>query len=369
MPKQTAIVSKDSRTFTPLSASSIVSHLPAGRERRRFVIIWPVRRFVLVLIAVCRVVVCQESQRPPKPGVKDASARIPMARLQPEAVFPIPGAPDWIAIDDSVWISNYPTDSVARIDPKTNKVAGTIATGKHPCSGLAVAFGSLWVPSCGDKTLARIDLKSGKLVTTIPVSVADSEGGIAAGAGSIWILTDARSTLARLDPDTNQVVAEIRLSAGSATAAFGEDAVWVTSTANHLVTRVDPRTNLIAASIPVGQSPRFLAVGEGAVWVLNQGDGSVSRIDPKTNQVAATIQVGVPGPGGDIAAGEGSVWVSAFDFPLSRIDPASNRVLQQFTGPGGDAVRVGLGSVWLSNGRQQTVWRLDPQRIEATLAQ
>jgi YVTN family beta-propeller protein len=133
------------------------------------------------------------------------------------------------------------------------------------------------------------------------------------------------------------------------------------------VTRVDPQTNLIVETIPVGKAPRFVAAGLGAVWTLNQGDGSVTRIDPKTNKVVATIEVGVPGGGGEIAAGEGSVWVTAFQYPLSRIDPATNTVVQQFFGEGGDAVRVGLGWVWLSNLRAGNVWRLDPKRIEATL--
>jgi virginiamycin B lyase len=133
------------------------------------------------------------------------------------------------------------------------------------------------------------------------------------------------------------------------------------------VTRVDPRTNLIVETIPVGKAPRFITTGEGGVWTLNQGDGSVSRIDPRTNKVAATIEVGVPGRGGDIAAGEGSVWVTAFEFPLSRIDPSTNTVVQQFYGKGGDAVRVGLGAIWLSNLAAGTVWRIDPRRVEATL--
>ena len=66
-------------------------------------------------------------------------------------------------------------------------------------------------------------------------------------------------------------------------------------------------------------------------------------------------------------AGEGSVWVTSFEFPLSRIDPSTNEVVQQFHGKGGDAIRVGLGSVWLSNLEAGNVWRLDPKRIEATL--
>ena len=302
-----------------------------------------------------------------RPGVKTPGVRIPIGSLKPAAVFEVPGNPDWIAVDESVWISNFPKGNVTRVDPKTNKVLGVIATGKEPCSGLAAGFGSLWVPNCGDQTLVRVDLKTGEVKATIKTPIGDSEGGIATGAGSVWMVVDAKGTLARLDPDTNKVVAHIALPSGCFVPAFGVDALWVTCTGKDTVVRVDPRTNLVTETVKTGKRPRFLAIGEGAVWVLNQGDGSVTRIDPATNKVAATIEVGVPGEGGDISAGEGSVWVTSFDFPLSRIDPARNRVVQQFAGPGGDALRVGLGSVWLSNLKQGNVWRLDPRRVQATL--
>jgi virginiamycin B lyase len=308
-----------------------------------------------------------QTARPPRPGVKTPGIRVPIERLKPEAVFPVPGTPDWLAIDEAVWVSNEPKDTVSRLDPKTNAVTATVHVGSKPCSGLAAGFGSLWVPNCGDQTMSRVDLKTNQVTATIKTTVANSEGGIAAGAGSIWLMTDAKGTLARFDPATNTVVAEIYVASGSYGLAFGEDAVWVTSTEHSTVARVDPRTNLVVETITVGKAPRFIAAGGGAVWTLNQGDGSVSRIDPKTNKVVATIEVGVPGPGGEIAYGEGSVWVTSFEFPLSRIDPTRNAVVQQFAGPGGDAVRVGLGSVWLSNLRAGNVWRLDPRRIEATL--
>jgi virginiamycin B lyase len=308
-----------------------------------------------------------QATRPPKPGVTTPGVKIPIERLKPDAVFIVPGTPDWLAIDESGWVSNGPKDSVTRMDPATNKVVATVTVGKKPCSGLAAGFGSLWVPNCGDQTMSRVDLKTGAIVATIKTGIGDSEGSIVTGAESVWIMTDAKGTLARFDPATNSLVAEIYVASGSFGIAFGEGAVWVTSTEHNSVARVDPQTNLIVETIPVGKAPRFVAAGGGAVWTLNQGDGSVTRIDPKTNKVAATIEVGVPGGGGEIAVGEGSVWVTAFQFPLSRIDPATNAVAQQFFGEGGDAVRVGLGSVWLSNLRAGNVWRLDPRRIEATL--
>ena len=57
--------------------------------------------------------------------------------------------------------------------------------------------------------------------------------------------------------------------------------------------------------------------------------------------------------------------MTSFGYPLSRIDPDTNKVVQQFTGAGGDAVRAGRGSVWLCDLRGGKIWRLDPKLIAA----
>jgi YVTN family beta-propeller protein len=287
----------------------------------------------------------------------------PMSDLHAVAKFSIPGSPDWVAIGDAVWISNNPKNNISRLDPKTNQVSAVITVAKTPCSGLAIAFDSVWVPICSDGSVQRVDPKSGKITASIPSGVANDEGGITAGAGSIWMPSDAAGVLSRIDPANNKVVSKIQIPAGSFTAAFEAGAVWITSTKNNLLTRVDAKTEKVIAKIPVGPSPRFLATGLGGVWTLNQGDGSVSRVDPTTNKVSATVQVGVPGPGGDIAVGEGAVWVTAIGKPLSKIDPGTNRVVAQYVGKGGDALRVGLGSLWLSNHEFHEVWRIDPKGL------
>jgi YVTN family beta-propeller protein len=287
----------------------------------------------------------------------------PMSELNALAKFSIPGSPDWVAIGDSVWISNNPKSNISELDAKTNQVGAVITVATKPCSGLAIAFGSVWVPICSDGSVQRVDPKSQKIIASIPSGVANTEGGITAGAGSIWMPSDAAGVLSRIDPGTNKVVSKISIPSGSFTAAFYGDAIWITSTKNSLLTRVDAKTEKVITSIPVGPTPRFLATGLGSVWTLNQGDGSVSRIDPATNKVSATIEVGVPGGGGDIAVGEGAVWVTANGKPLSKIDPATNRVVTQYVGKGGDALRVGLGSLWLSNHEFHEVWRIDPKGL------
>ena len=104
------------------------------------------------------------------------------------------------------------------------------------------------------------------------------------------------------------------------------------------------------------------------MWVLNRGNGgqgqTVTRIDPATNKVVATIAVGDGVADGEIAAGLGSVWISAPGVPLIRIDPRTNRAVQRFTGTGGGAVLVAHGSVWVAAGPSLT-WRLDPLLVAA----
>ena len=84
----------------------------------------------------------------------------------------------------------------------------------------------------------------------------------------------------------------------------------------------------------------------------------MTRIDAKTDKVLATIVCGLPGTGGDLSFGDGYVWAALFEFPLTQIDPKTNKPIRQWAGPGGDGMRAGGGSVWLSNLRQQTVWRI-----------
>ena len=109
---------------------------------------------------------------------------------------------------------------------------------------------------------------------------------------------------------------------------------------SNVLTGVNAGTGTVVESVPVGPKPRFLTAGAGSVWTLNQGDGTVSRVDEKSRKVIATIQVGIPGAGGDIGYGADLVWASVFDVPLTRIDAATNKVVRQWVGKGGDSLRL-----------------------------
>ena len=321
----------------------------------------------LCFVAAVLAVAAQPAKRPPVPtlGIKTPGVRIPVDSLKADAELHT--APQWVAFTDAVLIADE--HGLYRIDAKKNELGTAVAPLNKPCAGAVNAFGSIWVPNCGDQALVRFDPKTWKSTATVAAGVSSARPAIAAGTDSIWLLTDNRTTLSRIDPDLNTVVAELRLPAGCNTLTFGEAALWVTCPSEDRVLRIDPKTNLVDKRIEVSPQPKALAIGEGSVWVLCQKDGKIERIDPKTNKVSKSIELGVPGEEGTIAIGQGSVWVSLAGFPVTRIDPQTDKVVQQFWGTGGGVIQVGVGSVWLSNLHEGTFWRLDPKRIAATLAE
>jgi virginiamycin B lyase len=302
----------------------------------------------------------ERQKRPPKPGVATPGVRREMSSITPLAVFPAEGSPDWqVMTEDAVWVTNGPKNTVHRLDPKSNMVAAVVTVGKRPCSGLAAGFGAVWAPNCGDKTVSRIDTATNQVVATVQVGPAASEGGIAASPEGVWLVTDVKGVLSRIDPKTNAVTAEVAVPPNSAGVTYGEGYVWVTTPAMNMLTGVDPKANKVVYSVEVGPGPRFVTAGAGSAWTLNQGNGTISRVDAMTGKLVKNIEVGVPGTGGELAFGAGHVWATAFEIPISEIDPATNAVVKQWFGPGGDSLRIGFNSIFLSNLRGGNVWRID----------
>jgi streptogramin lyase len=327
------------------------------------------RNYILLWLAI-PVVFFAADKKPiagPKGGVKTPGVQIPITSLKAEAT--IDAAPAWIGVAEQLLLPNAAKSTLDRLDLKANTLGEAVPGVSKPCGGAVSAFNSIWVPSCADQALLRIDPKKWEVSAKIAAGVSKVAHIVAASADSVWLFSDDRTTLSRIDPDQNQVVAEIRLPAGCSALAFGETALWVACPAEDRVLRINPQTNLVEKRIEVAARPSALAVGDGSVWVLCEKDGKVDRIDPKTNKVSKTIELGVPGISGAIVSGLGSVWVTLEGFPLTRIDPAGEKVVQQFWGAGGGAIQIAANALWLSNLKEGTLWRLDPKRVQATLAE
>jgi virginiamycin B lyase len=55
--------------------------------------------------------------------------------------------------------------------------------------------------------------------------------------------------------------------------------------------------------------------------------------------------------------------LSMFDVPLTRIDATSNRVVKQWIGKGGDSLRIGFDSLWITDYRKGLLLRIPIEEV------
>ncbi len=218
---------------------------------------------------------------------EDAVTRIDLATGRTVATITVGRAPlDVAATPEAVWVTNSGAggDSVARIDPPTNRLAGRpVTTGASPQS-LAVGGGSLWVANHDALTVTRVDQASGKVIADIPVP--SEPHRVAYGAGAAWVGNWHDNSVSRIDPTTNRVVGSpIPIGFHAGNLAVGAGGVWVTSDyrvdaapEDVAVVRIDPQTNQAVETIAVGGHPIDVAATEGAIWVSVANPGTVLRI-------------------------------------------------------------------------------------------
>jgi len=246
-------------------------------------------------------------------------ARIPVG----DGPNPVGTAPNGVAVGEgAIWVANTDANTVSRIDPAKHAVRQTIAVGGGP-AGLAVGATAVWVANGLDGTVSRIDPSTNQAVQTIGVGSGPS--GVAYGAGAVWVANSSDGTVSRIDAGTGRVTRILPVAVGATGLAVGFGRVWIASESTGSIAVLDPRSGQVLSRIGVGVDPDAVSAGAGAVWVANRADGTVSKIDPTTGAVTGTIRVGRSPDG--IAAGPADVWVAnGGDGTLTHIDPANDTV-------------------------------------------
>jgi DNA-binding beta-propeller fold protein YncE len=202
---------------------------------------------------------------------------------------------------------------------------------------------------------------------------------LAADGRSVWATNEGRIEL--LHADSALPVATIRLPepCGAPTVAYGS--VWVGSCEGRgSVYRIRRGSHAVEAIVATGladlRGELSVAAGDSAVWVLSDSQGVLSRIDPASNRVVARIPVA---PHSYAAVfGFGSVWLTNTGHPaagaagaVQRVDPRRNRVIATIpVGPTPRFLAAGEGAVWTLNQGDGTVTRVDPHTnaVSATIA-
>jgi class 3 adenylate cyclase/DNA-binding beta-propeller fold protein YncE len=238
-------------------------------------------------------------------------------------------------------------DSLAVLDQDAGRVAAAIPVGGRP-GDVVVTHDSAWVTNADDSTVSRVDLETRRVVQTIGLGFEPT--GIAAAEDAVWVVGGFDHRLARIDASDGRI---------------------------RLGVRFDERVGPLREGFERGLAG--VAVGEGGVWVSHGIE--VTLFDPRTGKVKKTVKAGGPWTG-EIAAGEGSVWVaytnrhllprtvSVWSSALDVVDPGS----------GERTARISLlsdvfdleardGFIWAALANADTIWRIgtSPPHVDGTI--
>ena len=143
---------------------------------------------------------------------------------------------------------------------------------------------------------------------------------------------------------------------------FGHGALWKYEDPGELL-QIDPRTTRLKRTIPIGFAGD-IALARDGVWVWGETN-TLARVDPTYGTVSQRIRLPLRGakrrPGGGIAVGAGSVWVSQGLAFVLRINPASEDVERVLQVPDAGVLSFGGGALWVASSELGKVTRVDPR--------
>lgn len=252
----------------------------------------------------------------------------------------------------SLWVANYTSGTVSRVDPVALSVTATI-TGLATADAITYAFGSAWV-SHGNN-VSRLDPATNSITATI--GMASSSVELVFDGSYVFAKNFGANQTQRIDPTTNTITATYYSTNFSYGLATGSGSVWVaTGSATNSIERVDPATMASTATIATAQYPYGLHYAFGSLWAgISTTTMDVIRIDPSTNTVTATIAAGAAGNIPYMVRSDSSaVWVARTGTnAMLRIDPTTNTLTNTLltTGsnaPDGVGVDTTYNKVWVS---------------------
>jgi streptogramin lyase len=220
----------------------------------------------------------------------------------------------------SVWISQYDSGSLMRIDQRTGSVRARIDVGGSPGTVIA-ADGAVWVHDWERGRLMKVDPRTNRVTETVDLGQAN--GDIAFAAGAVWAIGE-RGMLLRIDAETATIsrpmpLDGVRPPTGPTLAAAG-DTLWVA--AGTTVIEIDARTGDIVGRahgpfLPTEFARRTAADGRG-LWISSPTRRELLHVDARTQQVTRHSVAGDPH---SIALVDGRIWVATIHEtdPLTRV--------------------------------------------------
>ena len=319
-------------------------------------------RAVACLVALCVLGAGSAAAHNRFPGttVRGAGETVTPVSEVLKAQVELAGNPDWLTgYAGFLWVKRD-SGMVSKLDPATGQqVAEVRADSKSRsfCQGIGAGGGAVW--SCSGSDLVRIDPETATVTASVPAGKVFDQGRLVHAAGHIWVITGKNGDkLVGIDSTSLKRTKTVSLGQPCVDLGSGGAVVWVVCRDANRILRFDPRSRRVTGSVAVA-GPTVAVSSNHSLWV---GTATrVIRFDAHSLRPLVTFPDLAPGEAGDLAIARDGVWVRTTASFLSRIDPASNRVVEQIHPaeplPGGSALAF-AGVLWADAGDANQLFQL-----------
>ncbi len=219
--------------------------------------------------------------------------------------------PQELAVSDgSVWVTNaysYPgPSSISRITTGSASVEATINVKAMPW-GIWATGNTVWVSNYATNTISFINGNRNSVVETIPVG--KEPEGITVLGNDVWVADLSSNSVSEVDQSTQSVVATIPVGTQPGNIAAANGLIWVSNYGSGTVSEIDAASATVVRTIAVGQYPKGIADNGKDVFVADSysDEGSLTEIDASTGEIIHAPNIGT---GDGVAASSNSVWVT-----------------------------------------------------------
>ena len=177
-----------------------------------------------------------------------------------------------------VWLSNSEQNTVIRIDPETQQLAGEpIKVGLLPVS-LVVGADFVYVVNQGDRTISTVDT-TGPVGDPLQLDV-DKPAGIEFLDGTLYVL--GHDTMTPIDEATFAMGEPVPLM-GACCATAGHDGIWAAFPVTDELRWFDLKgmESKGSAIQGIGKGVGEVFVFDGTVWLTDAEDNEVLRVTPR----------------------------------------------------------------------------------------
>jgi hypothetical protein len=192
-------------------------------------------------------------------------------------IKPLVATPAWgVASDGTYMWASIPSSGVNKIDPATDAIVNTVATGSSP-QHLTFDGTHIWLCAGTVSAIYKIDVVSDTIVATVTTF---SNAPIFDGT-HIWSGSLDAGTVKKVDVDSASVVASVTGLSWTSVGCFDGNYLWM-PTADSIV-QIDIDSATVVNTIATAGYPGALVFDGTHIWYGCQGDGDIYKILVRRN--------------------------------------------------------------------------------------